>query len=201
MGDAKTPPTLLASPNFKGMAVIGVSTLSGLLVTPTSACLLDADPYIPGDHGAQWYTNQDNLSVLFRFKSGRRRAFWFNHISTPASVQYETLSLICDRCPRRLPLLAFTGKLLKPHLYSMSWLRCLPCLAIIIKVQFYSFISPHANGTDGDTLLGIFMENGRCYHSTISSIFPADVNEQAVDSWAVSCHYHRWNPCLWRTWT
>ncbi|KAJ7582651.1 exo-beta-1,3-glucanase [Mycena floridula] len=45
IGDAKTPPTLLASASFNGFAVI------------------DADPYIPGGSGAQWYTNQNNLQV------------------------------------------------------------------------------------------------------------------------------------------
>ncbi|KIJ60520.1 glycoside hydrolase family 55 protein [Hydnomerulius pinastri MD-312] len=43
IGDAKRPPTLLASPDFSGLAVI------------------DADPYIPGGAGAQWFINQDNF--------------------------------------------------------------------------------------------------------------------------------------------
>ncbi|KAL0580418.1 hypothetical protein V5O48_001571 [Marasmius crinis-equi] len=43
VGDARSPPTLLASANFDGMAVI------------------DADPYIPGGGGAQWYANQNNF--------------------------------------------------------------------------------------------------------------------------------------------
>ncbi|KAF8900725.1 exo-beta-1,3-glucanase [Gymnopilus junonius] len=43
IGDAKNPPTLLASPSFAGMAVI------------------DADPYIPNGGGAQYYTNQNNF--------------------------------------------------------------------------------------------------------------------------------------------
>ncbi|KII89977.1 glycoside hydrolase family 55 protein [Plicaturopsis crispa FD-325 SS-3] len=43
IGDAKTPPTLRASPNFVGIAVI------------------DADPYIDGGYGAQWYANQNNF--------------------------------------------------------------------------------------------------------------------------------------------
>ncbi|KIJ60156.1 glycoside hydrolase family 55 protein [Hydnomerulius pinastri MD-312] len=43
IGDAKNPPTLLASSNFNGFAVI------------------DADPYIPNGYGAQWFTNQDNF--------------------------------------------------------------------------------------------------------------------------------------------
>ncbi|OBZ70776.1 Glucan 1,3-beta-glucosidase [Grifola frondosa] len=41
IGDAKIPPTLLASANFVGIAVI------------------DADPYLDG--GAQWYINQNNF--------------------------------------------------------------------------------------------------------------------------------------------
>ncbi|KAH7929806.1 glycoside hydrolase family 55 protein [Leucogyrophana mollusca] len=41
IGDARTPPTLLAAANFTGMAVI------------------DADPY--GANGANWYVNQDNF--------------------------------------------------------------------------------------------------------------------------------------------
>ncbi|KAJ7184275.1 exo-beta-1,3-glucanase [Mycena filopes] len=43
IGDAKNPPTLLAAASFVGMAVV------------------DADPYIPGGDGAQWYQNQNNL--------------------------------------------------------------------------------------------------------------------------------------------
>ncbi|OSX66163.1 glycoside hydrolase family 55 protein [Postia placenta MAD-698-R-SB12] len=43
VGDAKVPPTLLASSDFDGLAVI------------------DADPYIPNGYGAQWYVNQDNF--------------------------------------------------------------------------------------------------------------------------------------------
>ncbi|KIJ14887.1 glycoside hydrolase family 55 protein, partial [Paxillus involutus ATCC 200175] len=43
IGDAKNPPTLLASPGFNSFAVI------------------DADPYIPNGYGAQWFTNQDNF--------------------------------------------------------------------------------------------------------------------------------------------
>lgn len=43
IGDAKKPPTLLASSSFSGFAVI------------------DADPYIPNGWGAQWFSNQDNF--------------------------------------------------------------------------------------------------------------------------------------------
>ncbi|KXN90550.1 Glucan 1,3-beta-glucosidase [Leucoagaricus sp. SymC.cos] len=43
IGDARLPPTLLASASFDGMAVI------------------DADPYIPNGGGAQWYINQNNF--------------------------------------------------------------------------------------------------------------------------------------------
>ncbi|KAF9044173.1 exo-beta-1,3-glucanase [Panaeolus papilionaceus] len=48
IGDAKTPPTLLASSSFVGMAVI------------------DADPYTPGGGGAQWWTNQNNFHRSIR---------------------------------------------------------------------------------------------------------------------------------------
>ncbi|KAJ7157275.1 exo-beta-1,3-glucanase [Mycena filopes] len=43
IGDAREPPTLLAAATFTDMAVI------------------DADPYIPGGNGGQWYTNQNNF--------------------------------------------------------------------------------------------------------------------------------------------
>ncbi|KAG2004817.1 hypothetical protein CC2G_003334 [Coprinopsis cinerea AmutBmut pab1-1] len=43
IGDARNPPTLLASANFDGMAVI------------------DADPYIPEGGGAQYWVNQNNF--------------------------------------------------------------------------------------------------------------------------------------------
>ncbi|EJD05787.1 exo-beta-1,3-glucanase [Fomitiporia mediterranea MF3/22] len=43
IGDARKPPTLIAAANFVGIAVI------------------DADPYIDGGGGAQWYVNQNNF--------------------------------------------------------------------------------------------------------------------------------------------
>ncbi|KAJ7702296.1 pectate lyase superfamily protein-domain-containing protein [Mycena rosella] len=43
IGDAKSPPTLLAAASFTDIAVI------------------DVDPYTPGGGGAQWYTNQNNF--------------------------------------------------------------------------------------------------------------------------------------------
>ncbi|KAH9872286.1 hypothetical protein IAQ61_005121 [Plenodomus lingam] len=43
VGDPLNMPILKASPNFEGMGVI------------------DADPYIPGGNGANWYTNQNNF--------------------------------------------------------------------------------------------------------------------------------------------
>lgn len=43
VGDATNLPIIKASPNFEGMGVI------------------DADPYIPGGDGANWYTNQNNF--------------------------------------------------------------------------------------------------------------------------------------------
>ncbi|KAI9566967.1 glycoside hydrolase family 55 protein, partial [Boletus coccyginus] len=43
IGDARIPPTLLASSNFTGFAVI------------------DADPYVPNGAGAQWFINQNNF--------------------------------------------------------------------------------------------------------------------------------------------
>ncbi|KAG8930575.1 hypothetical protein FRC02_004038 [Tulasnella sp. 418] len=48
VGDPKSRPVILAASNFQGMAVI------------------DADPYIPGGGGAQWWVNQNNF-----FKSVR----------------------------------------------------------------------------------------------------------------------------------
>jgi len=43
VGDAINPPTLKAAPSFTGIA------------------LLDADVYIPGGYGAEWYTNTNNF--------------------------------------------------------------------------------------------------------------------------------------------
>lgn len=43
IGDALNMPTILGAANFQGLA------------------MLDADPYIPGGYGAQWYTNQNNF--------------------------------------------------------------------------------------------------------------------------------------------
>ena len=43
IGDAVLIPTIKATPNFEGIAVI------------------DSDPYIPNGGGANWYTNQNNF--------------------------------------------------------------------------------------------------------------------------------------------
>ncbi|KJA16119.1 glycoside hydrolase family 55 protein [Hypholoma sublateritium FD-334 SS-4] len=48
IGDAKTPPTLLAAPNFNGMAII------------------DANPYIPGGGGAQYFQATNNFHRSIR---------------------------------------------------------------------------------------------------------------------------------------
>ncbi|KAF8147994.1 exo-beta-1,3-glucanase [Crassisporium funariophilum] len=45
IGDAKTPPTILAAPNFEGLAVI------------------DINPYIPGGGGAQYYGATNTLQI------------------------------------------------------------------------------------------------------------------------------------------
>ncbi|KAJ3762988.1 exo-beta-1,3-glucanase [Lentinula raphanica] len=49
IGDARNPPTLLASSSFAGIAVI------------------DVDPYIPNGFGAQWYTNQSIFRSVRNF--------------------------------------------------------------------------------------------------------------------------------------
>ncbi|KAF7295343.1 hypothetical protein MIND_01073700 [Mycena indigotica] len=43
VGDARNPPTLIATSGFTDIAIV------------------DVDPYIPGGNGAQWYTNQNNF--------------------------------------------------------------------------------------------------------------------------------------------
>ncbi|KAJ7722998.1 exo-beta-1,3-glucanase [Mycena maculata] len=65
IGDAKSPPTLLAAANFTGIAVI------------------DADPYIPGGYGAQWYMNQNNF-----FRSVRN--FVIDVTRVPATLSQGT---------------------------------------------------------------------------------------------------------------
>ncbi|KZT10683.1 glycoside hydrolase family 55 protein [Laetiporus sulphureus 93-53] len=63
VGDAKVPPTLLASSSFSGLA------------------LVDADPYIPNGYGAQWYTNQDNF-----YRSVRNFVFDLTQTSATSGV-------------------------------------------------------------------------------------------------------------------
>ncbi|KAJ7777561.1 exo-beta-1,3-glucanase [Mycena maculata] len=65
IGDARTPPTLLAAASFTDLAVI------------------DADPYIPGGGGAQWYTNQNNF-----FRSVRN--FVIDVTRVPATLSQGT---------------------------------------------------------------------------------------------------------------
>ncbi|KAJ7168214.1 exo-beta-1,3-glucanase [Mycena crocata] len=65
IGDAKSPPTLLAAASFTDIAVI------------------DADPYIPGGNGAQWYTNQNNF-----FRSVRN--FVIDVTRVPATLSQGT---------------------------------------------------------------------------------------------------------------
>ncbi|KAJ7929215.1 exo-beta-1,3-glucanase [Mycena leptocephala] len=65
IGDARHPPTLLAAASFTSIAVI------------------DADPYIPGGGGAQWYTNQNNF-----FRSVRN--FVIDVTRVPATLSQGT---------------------------------------------------------------------------------------------------------------
>ncbi|KAI0093571.1 beta-1,3-glucanase [Irpex rosettiformis] len=48
IGNARAPPTLLATKSFNGLAVIGIN-------------LVHANPYIPNGWGAQYYINQNNF--------------------------------------------------------------------------------------------------------------------------------------------
>lgn len=61
VGDAKVAPTLLASSDFDGLAVIGKCKLDSIADTVSHVRRTDADPYVPNGYGAQWYVNQDNL--------------------------------------------------------------------------------------------------------------------------------------------
>ncbi|KAF8184871.1 exo-beta-1,3-glucanase [Mycena galopus ATCC 62051] len=65
IGDAVNPPTLLAAPSFNALAVI------------------DADPYIPGGAGAEYYTNQNNF-----FRSVRN--FIIDTTQVPADLAQGT---------------------------------------------------------------------------------------------------------------
>ncbi|KAJ7043174.1 exo-beta-1,3-glucanase [Mycena alexandri] len=65
IGDATSPPTLLAAATFTDFAII------------------DADPYIPGGGGAQWYTNQNNF-----FRSVRN--FVIDTTRVPAGLSQGT---------------------------------------------------------------------------------------------------------------
>jgi hypothetical protein len=62
IGDAKKPPTLLASSKFNGIAVIGQPFFIGGGLHHLMNCLVDADPYL--SNGAQWYINQNNMQVI-----------------------------------------------------------------------------------------------------------------------------------------
>ncbi|KAG1799187.1 exo-beta-1,3-glucanase [Suillus variegatus] len=66
IGDAKKPPTLLASLSFNGFAVI------------------DADPHIPNGWGAQWFTNQNDFSWTSIYRSVRNLTIDLEQI--PAST-------------------------------------------------------------------------------------------------------------------
>ncbi|KAF7353606.1 Exo-beta-1,3-glucanase [Mycena venus] len=65
IGDAASPPTILAAESFRDAAVI------------------DADPYIPGGNGAEFYTNQNNF-----FRSVRN--FVIDVTRVPAELQQGT---------------------------------------------------------------------------------------------------------------
>jgi hypothetical protein len=55
----------LASAAFSGMAVIGINQyLAFKSATFSLFFFADADPYIPGGGGAQYWVNQNNLSVI-----------------------------------------------------------------------------------------------------------------------------------------
>ena len=67
IGDAKNLPIILAAPSFDftGLTVPGGAVFGELFILflwrPNTHFALDADPYIPGGNGAQWYINQNNL--------------------------------------------------------------------------------------------------------------------------------------------
>ena len=61
IGDAKTPPTLLAAATFDGIAVIGAVTTTILRALSLTFDETDANPYIPGGNGDQYWVNQNNL--------------------------------------------------------------------------------------------------------------------------------------------
>ncbi|KAF7317145.1 hypothetical protein HMN09_00449200 [Mycena chlorophos] len=63
-GDARNPPTILATPSFNGFAIF------------------DVDPYIPGGGGAEWYTNQNNF-----FRSARNFILDLRQVP-PTTVAY-----------------------------------------------------------------------------------------------------------------
>lgn len=66
IGDARNPPTLLATAGFVGIAVIGNASGVSRKYKANTIRLVDADPYIPGANGAQFYVNQNNLCVRLR---------------------------------------------------------------------------------------------------------------------------------------
>jgi glucan 1,3-beta-glucosidase len=58
IGDARRPPTLLASSNFAGYGRLFEEP--DVHLTYACVAVIDADPYIPGGYGAQYYANQNN---------------------------------------------------------------------------------------------------------------------------------------------
>lgn len=58
LGDARSPPTIVAASNFAGMAVIDAGKYCHFHQSYTDGLTRYPDPYIPDGWGAQYYTNQ-----------------------------------------------------------------------------------------------------------------------------------------------
>lgn len=65
IGDAKNKPTLLASAGFTGMAVIGTHNYIPRVHTSLTVPYSDADPYIDGGGGAQWWVSKNYLVLYY----------------------------------------------------------------------------------------------------------------------------------------
>ncbi|KAJ7074276.1 glycoside hydrolase family 55 protein [Mycena amicta] len=144
IGDPKSPPTLLATSSFKGMAVIGK-------VNPSQANIqssVDANPYLSG--GKQWYINQNNFfRSMFVYNISPHQLYNAAFAEGTLSSTLDGPSFSVSLAYAQHPHIAF-----RPTTIGTGIHWQIGQSTSLMNIQFY--MSDALNSTHQ----GIFMENG-----------------------------------------
>lgn len=127
IGDARNPPTLLAAPNFVGIAVIGTHVIF-LLHRPSQLMFSCAIC----DH----LRTSTNQMLTHTFLAGEVHSG--SSTKTTFSEVCATSWSIFDKCPLQHRLQDCTGKSLRQRHWWISESRWVPQLEITIKVRYFA---------------------------------------------------------------